>query len=65
MNAEMDKFIRENKRLKIEKCRNDKDFLIIKNITEKELSQLCAKYGASGSMHKDNSADIGNFGKYK
>ncbi len=61
----MDKFIRENKHLKIEKCKYDEDFLIIKNITEKELIKFCAKYGASGSINKDKTAQIGNFGKYK
>ncbi len=50
MNAEMDKFIRENKRLKIEKCRYYKNFLNIRNITEKELTEFCAKYGASGKV---------------
>ncbi len=61
----MKRFIRENKHLEIEKCKYDKDFLIIKNTTKKELTKFCAKYGASGCMQKGNKADIGNFGKYK
>lgn len=59
-------FLKENKDLKIEDCKHDKGFLLIKNSSFQELSRLCSKYGASGMMVGKNGNDalIGNFEKY-
>lgn len=65
MTTEMIQFIQENPHLKIKQCEHDKKFLVIENTTLNELSKLCAKYNASGSMCKGTTAQIGNFGKYK
>lgn len=63
----MQNFIKENADLKTKECKHDKKFLLIENTTSKTLSELCAKYGASGPMigKQQENALIGNFGKYK